>query len=53
VKGKGLLMLNDKIRCDDVYWVQEFKYNLLSVAQLNNLGHKLELKKRKVKIFDD
>ena len=53
VKGKGSFMLNDKIRCDDAYWVQGLKYDLLSVSQLNKLGHKMKFKKRKVKIFDD
>lgn len=46
-------MLNDKIQCDDAYWVQGIRYNLLSVSQLNNIGHKLEFHNRKVKIFDD
>ena len=32
VKGKWSLMLNDKIRCDDAYWVEGLKYNILSVA---------------------
>lgn len=39
VKGRGSLILNEKIRCDDGYWVQGLKYNLWSVAQLNNTGH--------------
>ena len=53
VKGRGSLILNDKIKCYDVYWVQGLKYNLLSVSQLNNLHQNLEFKNRKVKIFDD
>ena len=32
VKGGGSLMLNDKIKCDDAYWVQGLKYNMLSVV---------------------
>lgn len=35
VKGRGSLTLNDKITCDDAYWVQGLKYNLLSISQLN------------------
>ena len=42
VKGRGSLMLNDKIRCENAYWVQGLKYNVLSVVQLNNIGHKVE-----------
>lgn len=32
VKSRGSLMLNKKIRCDDEYWVQGLKYNLLKVS---------------------
>ena len=53
VKGKGSLMLNEKIKCDNVYEVQGLKYIILSVAQLNNSSHKLEFWNRKFKIFDD
>ena len=42
MKGRGTLMLNDKIRLDDVYWVEGLKYKLLSIAQLNNTGQNLE-----------
>ena len=42
MKSKGSLILNDKIRYDDAYWVQGQKCNILSVSQLNNSGHKLE-----------
>ena len=42
MKGRGTLMINDKIRFDDAYWVQGLKYKLLSIAQLNNTGQNLE-----------
>lgn len=42
VRGKGSITLIDKARCNDVYWVEGFKYNLLSVAQLNNTGYQIE-----------
>ena len=45
-------MLNDKIRCGDAYWVQRLKYNLLSISQLNNIGHKIEFQNDKGKIYD-
>ena len=46
-------MLNEKIRCGDVYWVQRLKYNLLSISQLNNIGHKLQFQNEKGKIYGD
>lgn len=42
VKGKGSIILNDKIRCDNAHWVDGLKYNLLSVAQLNSSGYRVE-----------
>lgn len=38
VKGKGTIVLNDKTNYDDFYWVDDLRYNLLSVSQLNNKG---------------
>ena len=32
MKGRVTLILNDKIRFDDAYWVQGLNYNLLSIA---------------------
>ena len=32
VKGKGSIPLNDKIKCDNAYWFDCLKYNLLFVA---------------------
>ena len=42
MKGRGTLMLNDKIRFDDAYWVEGLKYKLLSIDQLNKTGQKIE-----------
>lgn len=42
VKSRGSLRINDKIICDDSYWVQWINYNLFIFSQLNNIGHKLE-----------
>ena len=39
VEGKWSIILNDKIICDNAYWVDGLKYNLLSVAHLNSLGY--------------
>ena len=32
VKGKGSIKLNENIKCDNSYWVDVLKYNLLSVS---------------------
>ena len=42
VKGKGHISLIDELICDDAYWVEGLKCNLLSVAHLNNIGYKVE-----------
>lgn len=47
------MLINDKIQCDNAYWVEGLNYNLLSVAQLNNSGHRVAFESKKVKIFDD
>ena len=52
VKGKGSIILNDKIRCDNAYWVDGLKYNLLSVAQLNSSGYQVEFHHKQAKIFN-
>lgn len=52
VKGKGSIRLLDNAKCDNVYWVEGLKYNLLSVAQLNNTGYRIEFQKAIVKVHD-
>ena len=32
IKGKGRISLTNKLRCDNAYWVEGLKHNLLSVA---------------------
>ena len=46
-------MLNNKNKCNHTYYVQGLKYNLLSVSQLINTGHKIEFQKTKFKIYDN
>ena len=41
MKGKGCIALTNDLRCDNVYWVEGLKHDLLSVAQLNNIGFKV------------
>lgn len=31
IRVKGSIVLTDEITCEDVYWVDRLKYNLLSV----------------------
>ena len=45
IKGLGSLMLSDKISIHDVYYVDGFKYNLLSVSQICDHGYEV--------VFDD
>lgn len=52
MKGKGSITLLDNAKCDDVYWIEGLKYNLLSVAQLNNIGYQIEFQKGIVKVHD-
>lgn len=42
VKGKGCIVLTDGIRCYNSYWVEGLRHNFLSVAQLTNIGFKVE-----------
>ena len=32
IKGKGCISLTNEVRCDNYYWVEELKHNLLSIA---------------------
>ena len=52
MKGKGFIALTNHLRCDNVYWVEGLKHNLLSVAQLNNIGFKVEFINGKAKLLD-
>ena len=42
IKGKGRISLINELVCENSYWVEEIKYNFLSLAQLNNIGFKVE-----------
>ena len=39
IKGKGCIIQTKEFRCDNTYWVEGLKHNLLSVAQLNNIAY--------------
>ena len=53
IKGKGSISLTNELICDNAYWVEGLKHNLLSVAQLNNIGFKVEFMKEKAKLLDE
>ena len=52
VKGKGFSALTNHFKCYNVYWVEGLKHNLLSVAQLNNIGFKVEFMNGKANLLD-
>ena len=52
VNGKGSIILNDKIKCHNVYWIDGIKYSFLSVAQLINFGYRVEFLNKKEKVYD-
>ena len=52
IKVKGSISLTNELRCDNTYWIEEIKNNLLSVAQLNNIGFKVEFMNGKAKLFN-
>ena len=48
VKGKGSIVLIDKITCENTYFVEGLNYNFLSVAQLNRSGYKVEFNQKRL-----
>ena len=52
IKGKGHISLTKELICDNTYWVEELKHNLLSVEQLNKIGFKVEFMNGKAKLLD-
>ena len=52
VKGKGSMQLTNKIKCDNIYWVEGPNYNYLSISQLKKLRYRFEFHHKKAKIFD-
>ena len=43
IKGKGRISLTNELICDNSYWFEGLKHNLLSVTQLKKIGFKVEL----------
>ena len=52
IKGKGFISLTNELVCDNSYWVEGLKHNLLSVTQLNSIGFKEEFMNGKAKLLD-
>ncbi len=52
IKGKGCISLTNELIYDNAYWVEWLKHNLLSVAQLNNIGFKVAFMNVKAKLLD-
>ena len=52
MKGKGSIVLIDKIICENTQFVEGLNYNLLSVAQLNKSGYKVEFNQKKALIYN-
>ena len=42
----------DELIYDNAYWIEGLKHNLLSVAQFNNVGFKVEFINVKAKLLD-
>ena len=45
--------LTKELVCNNAYWVEGLKHNLLSVAQLLNIGFKVEFMHGKARLLDD
>ena len=52
IKGRGRIPLTKELICDNAYWVEGLKHNLLSVAQLLNNGIKVEFMHGKTRLLD-
>ena len=52
-KRKGKISLTKELVCDNAYWVEGLKHNLLSVAQLINIGFKVEFMHVKARLLDE
>ena len=53
IKGKCHISLTNELACDNAYWVEGLKHNLLSVALLINIGFKVEFMHGKARLLDD
>lgn len=52
MKGKGSIIVNEKNRFDNAYWVDGLTNKLFSVAQLISFCYRVEFLNKKAKIYD-
>ena len=52
IKGRGRISLFKELICDNAYWVEGLKHNLLRVVQLINNGFKVEFMDGKARLLD-
>ena len=52
IRGKGFILQIDKITCEKTCFVEGLNYNVLSVAQLNRSGYKVEFNQKKALIYN-
>ena len=53
IKRRGRIYLTKELVCDNPYWVEGLKHNLLSVAQLINIGFKVEFMHGKARLLNE
>ena len=53
IKGRGRISLTKELVCDNAYLFEGLKHNFLSVAQLINIGFKVEFMHGKARLLDD
>ena len=53
IKGRGQISLTKELVCDNAYWVEGLKHNMLSVAHLINIGFKVEFMHGKARLLDE
>ena len=52
MKRKGHISLSNELVCDNVYWVEGLRHNLLSVTHLINIEFKVEFMHGKARLLD-
>ena len=52
IKGIGRIFLTNELVCDNAYWIEGLKQNLLSVAHLINIGFKVEFMHGKARLLE-
>ena len=53
IKWRSKILLTKEIVCNNAYWVEGLKHNLLSVAELIKIGFKVEFMHDKARLLDD